>query len=51
MNSTLRKYECYGLDQDQDFIDLLERMLDFDAKRRISPLEIINHNFVTNEHN
>ena len=23
LGSTLKKYECYGLDQDEDFMDLL----------------------------
>ena len=43
---TLRKYECYGLDQDQQFMDLLHRMLDFDSSARISPSDILVHPFV-----
>jgi serine/threonine protein kinase len=39
--ATLKKYECYGLNQDPLFMDLLLRMLDFDPRSRISPAEII----------
>lgn len=42
----LKKYECFGLDRDPLFMDLLERMLDFNPMRRISPMEIINHPFM-----
>ena len=45
---TLKKYECFGLDRDPLFMDLLERMLDFNPLRRISPQEIINHPFIVN---
>jgi serine/threonine protein kinase len=43
----LKKYECFGLDKDNNFMDLLLRMLDFNALRRISPEEIIEHPFIT----
>ena len=45
LTATLKKYECYGLDQDAYFMDLLHKMLDFNPTRRISPLDIINHRF------
>ena len=45
--ATLRKYECYGLDKDPLFMDLLLRMLDLDPIARISPQEIITHPFIT----
>ncbi|XP_035212726.1 homeodomain-interacting protein kinase 2-like isoform X2 [Stegodyphus dumicola] len=34
----------------KDFIDLLKRMLTLDQDRRISPLEALNHHFVTLNH-
>ena len=45
LSTTLKKYECYGLDQDPYFMDLLNKMLDYNPTRRTSPLEIINHRF------
>lgn len=41
----LRKYECYGLDRDPLFIDLIEKVLCPDPAKRISPIEIIKHPF------
>ena len=43
---TLKKYECYGLNQDECFMNLLEKMLDLDPIRRISPLEVLSHPFL-----
>jgi serine/threonine protein kinase len=45
LSANLKKYECYGLDSDPYFMDLLNRMLDINPTRRISPLDIINHRF------
>jgi len=42
----LKKYECFGLDKDENFMDLIQRMLDFNPQSRISPEEIISHPFV-----
>jgi hypothetical protein len=41
----LRKYECYGLDRDPLFIDLIEKILCTDPAKRISPIDIIKHPF------
>lgn len=41
--STLRKFECYSLDRDPYFMDLLHQMLNPDPSKRISPVDIINH--------
>ena len=38
LGTTLKKYECYGLDQDEDFMNLLNQMLNFNSKARISPV-------------
>jgi len=46
MQGTLKRYECFGLDKDPEFMDLLLRMLDFNPMRRISPLEILEHPFL-----
>lgn len=46
--STLRKFECYGLDRDPYFMDLLHQMLTPDPTKRISPMDIINHQFCQN---
>lgn len=46
LNSTLKKFECYGLDKDAYFMDLLHRMLSHDPSTRISPQEILKHPFV-----
>lgn len=43
--SMLRKFECYGLDRDVSFMDLLHQMLTPDPSKRISPMDIINHPF------
>eukprot|EP01138_Halocafeteria_seosinensis_P005917 gb/GECG01006049.1/.p1 GENE.gb/GECG01006049.1/~~gb/GECG01006049.1/.p1 ORF type:complete len:723 (+),score=111.69 gb/GECG01006049.1/:1-2169(+) len=32
------------------FIDLIERMLDYDPKKRIKPMEALNHPFLRDEH-
>jgi serine/threonine protein kinase len=48
LNQTLRKYDCFGLDQDPIFMDLLFGMLDFNPLRRISPEEILAHPFLNN---
>jgi len=40
LEKTLRKYECYGLEKDPDFMDLLLRMLDPNPRNRPSPIEI-----------
>lgn len=45
---TLKKYECYGLDKDSQFIDLVNKMLDEDPRTRISPKQVLKHPFVTN---
>eukprot|EP00347_Sterkiella_histriomuscorum_P015995 403354901 len=42
----LKKFDCFGLDKDPQFMDLLSRMLDFNPLRRISPEEVINHPFI-----
>lgn len=34
----------------REFIDLLKRMLTLDQDRRISPIEALNHNFVSLNH-
>ena len=44
---TLKKsYDCFGLDRDEDFVDLLWGMLDFNPIRRMSPDEILDHPFL-----
>ena len=43
--ATLKKHECYGLDQNPDFMDLLNKMLDWNPSRRIAPRDIIDHPF------
>ena len=48
---TLRKFECYGLDRDPLFMDLLTRMLCVDPAKRISPLEIVQHPFCNEGYN
>jgi serine/threonine protein kinase len=43
----IKKYESFGLEKNEMFMDLLYGMLDFNPMRRISPEEIINHPFIT----
>jgi hypothetical protein len=38
---SLKKYDCFGLDRDPQFMDLLFGMLEFNPIKRISPDEII----------
>ena len=47
IHSTLKKFECYGLNQDAYFMDLLQRMLAIDPEQRISPKEVLEHPFLT----
>ncbi len=47
IGAMIKKYECFGLDRDREFMDLLLRMLEFNPMRRISPQEILQHPFVT----
>jgi serine/threonine protein kinase len=42
----MKKYECYGLDRDEEFMDLLGKMLEFNPLKRISPEEVIEHPFL-----
>lgn len=44
--ASLKKYECYGLNHDPLFMDLLGRMLDCDPRTRISPAEVLEHPFL-----
>lgn len=44
--ATLRKYECYGLNQDECFMDLLCGMLELNPLARISPRQILAHPFL-----
>ena len=46
LGQTLKKYDCYGLDKDAHFMDLLCRMLDPNPVTRISPVEVLEHPFV-----
>ena len=46
LGQTLKKYDCYGLDKDPHFMDLLLRMLDPNPLNRISPGEIQAHPFI-----
>ena len=41
-----KSYDCFGLDRDEDFVDLLWGMLDFNPIRRMSPDEILDHPFL-----
>ena len=50
MQSTLKKYDCYGLDKDPIFMDLLVKMLDSNPLNRISPIEVLEHPFIKNKH-
>mmetsp|Transcript_47529 Transcript_47529/g.62859 ORF Transcript_47529/g.62859 Transcript_47529/m.62859 type:complete len:119 (+) Transcript_47529:2181-2537(+) len=50
LQSTLRKYDCYGLDKDPAFMDLLLKMLDPNPITRISPIEVLEHPFIKNRH-
>jgi len=47
LSSTLKKYDCYGLDKDPAFMDLLIKMLDPNPVSRISPIEVLEHPFIT----
>jgi serine/threonine protein kinase len=42
----LKKYDCFGLDRDVDFMDLLFGMLEFNPLKRISPQEVLSHPFI-----
>ena len=42
----LKKYECYGIDEDVIFMDLLNQMLENDPLKRISPIEVLEHPFL-----
>lgn len=42
---TLKKFEAYGLNKNPALVDLISRMLKGDPKERISPQEIIDHEF------
>ena len=42
----LNKLDCYELAKSASFADLLSKMLHFDPKNRISPLQIKHHDFV-----
>lgn len=44
--ATLKKYEGFGLEKDQDFMDLMLGMLEFNPMKRISPEEILMHPFI-----
>lgn len=46
IRTTLRKYDCYGLEENEALLDLLERMLETSPQKRISPVEILQHPFV-----
>jgi len=46
--SSLKKYECNGLERDPEFMDLLLRMIEFNPQKRISPAEILDHPFLMN---
>jgi len=41
LKSTLNKTDNYGLYRDDDFMDLLGKMLEFDPQNRISPSDIL----------
>jgi serine/threonine protein kinase len=41
-----KTYDCFGLDRDEDFVELLWGMLDFNPIRRMSPEEILSHPFM-----
>lgn len=45
LHTTLKKFECYGLDDDPYFMDLLARMLCEDPTQRIAPSQILEHKF------
>ena len=47
--ATLKKFESYGLAQDEDFLDLLGKMLQVDPKKRISPHGILKHKYLNKE--
>ena len=46
LQGTLKKYECYGLDKDPVFMDLLVKMLDPNPITRISPIEVLEHPYI-----
>ena len=46
LSQTLKKFDCFGMDKDQAFMNLMERMLDFNPLTRISPIEILNHPYL-----
>ena len=46
LQSTLKKYDCYGLDKDPIFMDLLVKMLDPSPITRISPIEVLEHPYI-----
>jgi len=50
LQSTLKKYECYGLDKDPVFMDLLFKMLDPNPITRISPIEVLEHPYIKGKH-
>lgn len=50
LQGTLKKYDCYGLDKDPAFMDLLLKMLDPNPITRISPIEVLEHPYIKNRH-
>lgn len=42
----IRTFDHYKLTKDQDFMDLVSKLLESDPKRRIGPLEILEHKYV-----
>jgi serine/threonine protein kinase len=46
LGQAIKKYDSGWLSKDQEFMDLMCRMLDFNPMRRLSPAEIIQHPFV-----
>ena len=46
LERSLKKYDCFGLDQHPAALDLLARMLDLSPARRISPADALRHPFL-----
>ena len=45
LKETIKKFQNYGLAQDAAFMDLLSKMLETNARRRISAEEILKHQY------
>jgi serine/threonine protein kinase len=43
---TLKKYDCYGFEENDQLLDLIEGMLETNPQKRISPSEILQHPFI-----